>query len=112
MAESKKLASICCPCFTDYFLFPVVSFLLELEKHKPYAPDHTTTPMNTLRPYPLHLGTGPQGGLRHLSLPAVTPPPVLVQTKYGNEDAGLSWLLRDGKVGQLQPSGFSTEQRK
>lgn len=51
MAESKKLASICCPCFTDNFLFPVVSFLLDLEKHKPYAPDHTTTPMNTLRPY-------------------------------------------------------------
>lgn len=54
--------------------------------------------MNTLRPYPLHLGTVPQGGLLHLSLPAVTSPPVLVQIKYGNEDAGLSRLLRDGKV--------------
>lgn len=61
---------------------------------------HTTTPMDTLRPYPVHLGTGPQGGLLRLSLPAVTPPPVLVQIKYGNEDTGLSWLLRDGKAGQ------------
>lgn len=68
MAESKKLASIYCPCF------PVVSFLLDLEKHKPYAQENPSHYYSDG-----HSQTGPQGGRLRLSLPAVAPHAVSVR---------------------------------